>query len=216
MSRIWFRGGSVAEVANSSGSTALLQKLMQRQTLNRQSSSLGRELDGLGTQYRGTDVSWMASASAQRCIARSSPISSTSSTTLCANPRFGLVELERASQQQYREIQRQDRMLYARRAQLMRQAAWGTHGYAFPEFGTPETVEARARRIGWRSCRSRAVIPATRSSRWRERWMPNCCVEFLELYMGRWSDLSDLFPEGAEAFFASEFIDPLPVIEDGA
>jgi zinc protease len=211
---LWFRGGRVAEVANSAGSTALIQKLMKRRTLNRTSESLGRELDGLGTRIdtlRELDGFGFGAE-----VYRSElPYLVDILYEIVAFPRFGALELERAKQRQYREIKAADRQLYPRSAQVLRQAAWGSHGYALPDLGDANSVSFalldRLEELQLESCDpSNAVITVVGAVD------AELLAEFLQPYMDDWSDVSDLFPAGAEEFFASEFIDPLPSFEDGA
>ncbi len=211
---IWFRGGRVAEVPNSAGSTALLQKLMRFRSLNRPPESLARELDGLGTrieELRRLDGFGFGSE-----VHRGEfPYIFDILYDLVANPRFDALEIERAKQRQYRQIMEYDRRLYARSGQLLRQAAWPGHGYALPEYGDRQTVNLarsdRLEELQIETCDpSNAVIVIAGAVD------AELVMEFLELYMDRWSDLSDLFPAGADAFFASEFIDPLAPFEDGA
>jgi predicted Zn-dependent peptidase len=100
-------------------------------------------------------------------------------------------------------------------SELVRQAAWGEHGYGLPARGSEKSIEQlrtdRLKDLFTETCNPRnAIITVTGDVEVQQ------VRDFLDLYMDQWADASDLFPAGAQAYFSSEFVDSLPPIESGA
>ncbi len=210
---IWFRGGRVTETANSAGQTALLQKLMVRRTVQRTQRDLADDLDALGTTLRPVRTldAFGFSLDVQ---AMDLPYAFDLLYDVVANPQFEGREFGWAKFHQIRQVHADDGRLFVQSQDLLRRAAWGDHPYGLPEMGNEILIKkahlSSLQDLHVDLCNPRnAVIVVTGGVD------AEGVHEFLDLYMRQWSDISDLYPAGAGAFFQSELIDPLPPVEEG-
>ena len=205
-----FRGGRVAEVRNTAGLTSLLQVLMIEQTTTRDPVSLAVELGGLGSSVvptRGSDsFGFRMEVQGPDLPYALDILCDMASNTVLDNRRFLKAVNDRGH-----KLRQPSNQLFDSTSELVREAAWGDNGYGIPDLGTLESMRVvsppRLQEFHTESCNpGNAVIVVT------GKVDPEMVRKFLELYMSDWSDASDLYPSGAEAYFSSDLIEPLSAV----
>ncbi len=212
--QVWFRGGRITELPNSSGGTALMQSLMVRHTFTRRPDDMARELDALGSELkilRTLD----AFGFSMETLPADAPYAFDVLYDIVANPQFESSDLAWKIKLQIQRLHQGTGNLHRLSGELLRAAAWGDHPYGLPDQGIEKVLRgfnpSRMADMHTELCNPRnAVIVVTGAVN------AELFHEFLDLYMKQWTDISDLYPAGAEAFFRSDLIDPLPPVEDGS
>ncbi len=209
-----FRGGRVAEVRNTAGLTGVLQKLMIEESITRDPVSLAQELDGLGSsvvQLRDLDSFGFKMA----VQGANMPYAFDILYDLVAHTPLDGQRFLKILNAQGRELHRESYRLFDTTSQLVRAAAWGENGYGIADLGTLKSLSmatpSRLQDLYAETCNPRNAVIVVSGD-----LDPEDVREFLDLYMRKWSDASDLYPAGADAYFDSELIEPLPQIEPGA
>jgi zinc protease len=208
-----FRGGHVAEVRNTAGLTGLLQDIMIEQTATRDRVSLAVELAGLGTNVvplRGLDSFGFR----MNVQGADLPYAFDILYDMTTNPGLDARRFLKAVNDHGRDLRRVSSRLFHSTSELVREAAWGENGYGVPDLGTLDALKAlnpgRLQEFYSESCNpGNAVIVVT------GKLDPEEVRSFVEPYMSAWSDSSDLYPTGAQAYFNSDLIGSLPEVETG-
>lgn len=207
---IWFRGGRVAEYANISGLTTLLQRVMVKQTKNRLAPQLAAEIEALGTTIdRPISDDWFGFTTAS--LAASFPLAFDVLFDVVSSPYITPAQLEREVDAHLAAILGIEDRAGALAVQLLREALYPEHPYGLPELGNPTVLRLtnpqRLERHYAETVRPEAMVIAISGD------VDAATVhEFVLQYTERWHPEGKPLPATAAEFYSHERLDNIPAL----
>ena len=136
---VYFRGGRVEEFPNISGITQLMQRVMVKETRNRDAEKLAAEIETLGTQVgRVSGEDWFGFTVGGRAATFATAFDVL--FDVVANPSFAQDELAREREQQMAAIRAIEDQPSVLAVLLLRNSLYGQHPYGLPELGMMNVV----------------------------------------------------------------------------
>lgn len=205
---VHFRGGRLQEFRNSAGATHLLQRLMVKQTHNRDAAQLASEMALLGSgiaRSHTDDHFGFRVASVDRYFARAFDVL----FDVVANPKFDALQMDREKEAHISAMRRLEDQSPRLALQMVRQGMYEDHPYGFPELGSMRFVRASGQ-LRIEEHYSEVVRPETMVVSVAGNVDADAVAEFVSNYLRLFSaDAEFAQPASAEAFFGQETI-PVP------
>lgn len=147
---LWFKGGRIHECSANAGITQLMARLMRRGSRRRSGDDIDRTIEFLGTSF-GVTVRDDYFGFGVDILRDRLPAALDLLAEFVLQPTFPVEKLQEERELQLASIRRSFDSSSERSLQLLHEAYFGTHPYAFPSSGFETSVAALEREqiVGW-------------------------------------------------------------------
>ena len=203
-----FFGGRTNESRNVSGITAMMQRMMVKQTRNRSVEQLANEIEALGTQVqRIANDDWFGFAVSSRVEDFAQALDVL--FDVVTQPEFEDEQYAKELELQRAAIQAVEDQSSAMAVLLLRSALYRDHPYGLPELGIHQSLRfLDANRVD--AQHFDLVRPETMVVSVSGRVDPAAVYEYVRGYVERWNPMGEASPNTVETFYSSERVEQLP------